>query len=228
MSEIFEEDIFQEVGLSSVSTEERVEFVKEFGRLLGITSILKAGDDLSEKDQDTLVRLFEQQEEDRIQAFLTSRNIDLEAIAEIEGTMIRAAVVTSGVEFSSVDELLMAVKAEFPPNVHAIELTNVASLIHELRAGLDSLQVDKEQTDKLVDMLIENASNTAQMEVEELLPPDILAQVSELMDGDDTAGEGIQLMLKHQVDFVQININEIRREFERLETEIKTVFDGLG
>jgi hypothetical protein len=224
MSDIFEEDIFQEAGLTSVTTEEKVAFVQEFGRLLGITGLGKAGDDLSEKDQDTLMRLMMEGEDEQMEAFLTSRNIDLRTLIEAEAMRIRAAIATSDAKYSSLEELLMAVKAQFPASTHEFELMNV-TVDEALKAEIDALPVDEDSKNKLIDMLLKIAFLEVQTEIEARLDPEVWVQVSELMGGDGTEGEGMILMLQHKIDYVQMYTEQIHRQFENLKRDSKPVTD---
>lgn len=100
-AEILETDLFEELGLSDVSIEDKMQFIEEFGRLLGATGLIIAGDKLSEKDQDTLVRLLEEEESERVEALLAARNISLEEITIEEAIRIKRAVIESDIEPAS-------------------------------------------------------------------------------------------------------------------------------
>jgi hypothetical protein len=219
--EIFEADLFDEVGLGHVPIEERLQFVEAFSQLLGMTGLLLAGDKLPDKDQDTLLRLLEEDETERAEALLTARNIDLQEIIVNEAVRIKRPLIESEMQVTSTDELLMAVKAQLPLITLEVYWQRIASSVEDLHEYLESLPLSDDEKLTLAETVVDNATGNVEDYVSGLVSPEVFNQFGELIEAEKN-GEGVRLMLQHGVDFVQINIDEAEAQLNDLKERFRS------
>jgi hypothetical protein len=225
--EVFEADLFALTGLGEAAEEERVAFVQEFGRLLGVAGIILAGERLSEKDQNTYGRLLEAEETERAMAFLVSRDIDLEEILAEETVRIKRAVIESGRQMESIFDLILAIKAQLPATVlEAADIVELNSALNEVREYADTLPVSEEQKAWTTNHIEESAERNVMNYIGDLVPSDIIDRVDQLID-EDKMGEAFQLMLSHGFDYAQAMAEEIRSELSSFKEQIRSLLMNI-
>jgi hypothetical protein len=216
--EVLDADLFEYTGLSDASVEDMAHFIQEFGRLLSITGILRAGEQLSEKDQDTLVRLLTDEEGERAQAFLSLKGIDFEEIMSEEVIRIKRAIIESGKTLRSTDELIVAVKSHLSLDALQLEGASLLTVIQEIQEYIDSLPFSDEQKARLAHSVEEKASQRVEEYIRSVLSSEIISKVDELMD-QDREGEALLLMLQHGIDFAQLNTEEAQQQLNALKEQ---------
>lgn len=216
--EIFEANIFEYTGLANAPVEEQSAFIQEFGRLLAITGIYQAGEKLSEKDQETLYRLYEGDEPERAQAFLALRDIDLEELLVDEAIRVKRPIIESGKTMSSTNELLIAIKANLLPEVLMLESAVMKSALEEIYQYIDSLSLSESQKMRLAEKVEDKAIKNVEQYIESVLPPEVMEEIEKFMDEDDM-GLGLQLMLRHGIDYIQLSLNETHKQLSELKEQ---------
>lgn len=225
--EVFEADLFALTGLSAAREEDRVAVAEEFVRLMGMTGIILAGEQLSEKDQGTFGRLLQQEETERATAFLLSRDIDLQEIITRETIRIKRAVIESGRQMESAFDLLLAIKAQLPAMVLAADAGELHSAITEVVEYLETLPISDEQKEQLAENVERGATLRVMEEMSDLVPSDVIDRVNQLMD-EDKIGEAFQLMLSHGLDYAQVMAEETRLELHSLKERVSSLGDILS
>lgn len=220
--EVLEADLFELTGLNAAPEEDRVAFIQEFTRMLGMTGIILAAEQLSEKDQETYGRLLQDEEAERAMAFLVSRDIDIDDITMEEAIRIKRAVIESGRQMESAFDLLLAVKAQLPTTVLMADVAELNSALDEVKEYAETLPVSEEQKAWTADHIAESAERNVMNYIGDFVPSDDIERVSRLMD-EDKMGEALQLMLSHGFDYAQAMTEELRSKLSTFKEEVRSL-----
>jgi predicted oxidoreductase len=220
--EVLEADLFELTGLGGAPEEDRIAFIQEFTRLLGLTGIILTSERLSEKDQDTYGRLLQGEETERAMAFLVSRDIDIDDITTEEAIRIKRAVIESGRQMESVFDLLLAVKAQLPATVLMADVAELNSALNEVQEYAETLPVSEEQKAWTADHIAESAERNVMNYIGDFVPSDDIERVGRLMD-EDKMGEALQLMLSHGFDYAHAMTEELRSKLSSFKEEVRSL-----
>lgn len=225
--EILEANILEHAGLADAPVEEMTYFIQEFTRLVAICGLLRAGENLAEKDQEIFSKLLEQEEAERAEAFLSSRGIDLNELVIEEAIRIKRPIIESGKTLNSIEELIVEVKVQLYPDALAADILNIQTAINEALAYIESLPISDEMKERLAKVIEDLSSQEVEEQLSELLPPNISEEVDRLMD-QEKIGEALILMLQHGVDFVELSVEAVHYRLEKLKGDVKSFEEIIG